>query len=56
MLMAPFYACKIVEIHHQIFFLITSLIFILFFSKKLDKVIVISKIKLLKTNWCWNCV
>jgi len=38
MLMAPFYVCKIVEIHHQKEYLITSWIFILMFPKTLDRV------------------
>jgi hypothetical protein len=37
MLMAPFYVCKIVGNHHQKKHFITSLIFMLMFSKKLDK-------------------
>jgi len=35
MLMVPFDACKIVEIHHQKKHPVTSLIFILMFSKKI---------------------
>jgi hypothetical protein len=43
--MAFFYVWKMVKIHHQKI-LVTSLIFILIFSKKLDKFIMISNIEL----------
>ncbi len=36
--LAPFYVCKMMEIHYQKIYLITSLILILMFSKFLNKV------------------